>query len=91
MDYTLYQLPGEILHMLKDKYKINTYLQDKYPHDPDGRDLCQCQIKQYLEKLYDNVNMLFKNKLHMVSYTLSFPLYISLDLPHSMEVPSYSS
>ena len=26
-----------------------------------------------------------------LSYTLSFPLYISLDLPHSMEVPSYSS
>ena len=23
----------EILHMLMDKYKINIYLQDKYPHD----------------------------------------------------------
>ena len=33
--------PEEILHMLKDKYKINIYLQDKYPHDPGGRDICQ--------------------------------------------------
>ena len=24
----------EILHTLQDKYKINIYLQDKYPHDP---------------------------------------------------------
>ena len=63
--YIVSTTPGEILHMLKDKYKINTYLQDKYPYDPDGRDLCQCQVKQYLEKLYDNVNMLFKNELHM--------------------------
>ena len=54
--------PEEILHMLQDKYKINIYLQDKYPHDPGGRDICQ--IKQYLEKLYANVtpNMLFKDK-----------------------------
>ena len=28
----------EILYMLKDKYKINIYLQDKYPHDPGGKD-----------------------------------------------------
>ena len=27
----------EILHMLKDKYKINIYLQDKYPHEPGGK------------------------------------------------------
>ena len=26
--------PDEILHMLKDKYKINIYLLDKYSHDP---------------------------------------------------------
>ena len=38
----------ENLHMLKDKYKINIYLQDKYPHDPSGRDICQ--IKEYLEQ-----------------------------------------
>ena len=30
--------PEEILQMLKDKYKINIYLQDKYPHDPGGKD-----------------------------------------------------
>ena len=39
--------PGEILNMLKDKYKINIYLQRKYPHDPGGRDICQ--IKEYLK------------------------------------------
>ena len=53
----------EIFHMLKIKYKITTYLQDKYQHDPGGRDICQCQIKQYLENLYANVDMLFNNKL----------------------------
>ena len=42
--------PEEILNMLKEKYKINIYLQGKYPHDPGGRDICQ--IKEYLEKLY---------------------------------------
>ena len=31
--------PEEILYMLKDKYKINIYLQDKYPHGPGGRDI----------------------------------------------------
>ena len=29
--------PQEILHMLKDKYKNNIYLQDKYPHHPGGK------------------------------------------------------
>ena len=43
--------PEEILKMLKDKYKINIYIQGKYPHDPGGRDICQ--IKEYLEKLYE--------------------------------------
>ena len=28
-----------ILYMLKDKYKINIHLQDKYQHDPGGRDI----------------------------------------------------
>ena len=46
--------PEEILHISKGKYKINIYLQG-------GRDICQ--IKEYLEKLYANVNMLFNNKL----------------------------
>ena len=53
--------PEGILHMLKDKYKINIYLQDKYPHDPGGTDICQ--IKEYFEQLYENVDILFNNKL----------------------------
>ena len=52
--------PGEILHMLQDKYKINTYLESNFPHDPGVRDICQ--LKEYLEKLYANVNKLFKDK-----------------------------
>ena len=52
--------PDEILHMLKDKYKINICLQDKYPHDPGGKD--NYQIKEYLEHLYENMNILFNNK-----------------------------
>ena len=37
--YIVSTTPDEILHTLKDKYKINIYLQDKYPHDPGGRDI----------------------------------------------------
>ena len=48
--------------MLKDKYKINIYLQDKYPHDPGARDIYHDQIKEYLEHLYENMNILFNNK-----------------------------
>ena len=51
----------EILHMLQDKYKINIYLESNFPHDPDGRNVSQ--IKEYLEKLYTNVNKLFTDKL----------------------------
>ena len=47
--------------MLKDKYKMKNYLQDKYPHDPGGKD--NYQIKKYLEQLYENINMFFTNKL----------------------------
>ena len=50
----------EILYMLKDNYKINIYVQDKYPHDPGGKD--KYQIKEYLEHLYENMNILFNNK-----------------------------
>ena len=71
--YIVSTTPEEILHMLKDKYKINIYLQDKYPHDPGGRDICQCQIKQYLEKLYENVNMLFNNN-HPTDLHISFEI-----------------
>ena len=52
----------EILHMLKDKYKININLQDKHPHDPGGTDFCHFQIKEYLEHLYENMNILFNSK-----------------------------
>ena len=58
--YIVSTAPEEILHMLKDKYKINIYLQDKYPHDPGGKD--NYQIKEYLEHLYENMNILFNNK-----------------------------
>ena len=61
--YIVSTTPEEILHILKDKYEINIYLQDKYPHGPGERDICQCHIKLYLEKLYVNVNMLFNDKL----------------------------
>ena len=60
--YIVSATPDEILHMLKDKYKINIYLQDKYPHDPGGRDICYYQIKEYLEHLYENMNIHFNNK-----------------------------
>ena len=46
--------------MLKDKYKINIYLQDKYPHDPGGKE--KNQIKEYLAHLYENMIILFNNK-----------------------------
>ena len=53
--------PDEILHTLQNKYKINIYIQDKYQHDLGGRDICQ--LKNYLEKLYENVNILFNDNL----------------------------
>ena len=49
--------------MLKDKYKINIYVQDKYPHDHGRRDICQYQLMKYQETLYVNVNMLFNDKI----------------------------
>ena len=72
MNYTLYQ-PEEILEILKDKYKINIYLQDNYPHDPGGRDICECHIKQYLEKLYERVNMFFYHNLQPI-YIFEFQI-----------------
>ena len=49
--------------MLKDKYKTNIYLQDKYPHDPVGRDIYKYQVKEYLENSYENMNILFNENL----------------------------
>ena len=60
--YIVSATPDEILHMLKDKYKNIIYLRDKYPHDPGGRDIYHYQIKEYLEHLYENMNILFDNK-----------------------------
>ena len=59
--YILSTTPEEILRMLKDKYKINIYLQDKYPHDPGEKD--KYQIKEYLENLCENMNILFNDNL----------------------------
>ena len=59
--YIVSATPDEILYMLKEKYKINIYVQDKYPHDPGGRDNYHYQIKEYLEHLYENMNILFNN------------------------------
>ena len=67
--YNVSATPEEILHMLKDKYKINIYLQDKYPHDPGGRDIYHYQIQEYLEHLYENMNILFNNKFPMDLHT----------------------
>ena len=58
--YIVSTTPEEIVYVLKDKYKINIYLQDKYPHDPGGMDTYQ--IKEYLEHLYENMNILINNK-----------------------------
>ena len=40
---------------------INIYQGSNFPHDPVG--ITICQLKEYLEKSYENVNMLFKDKL----------------------------
>ena len=59
--------PQEILNMLKGKYKIDIYLQGKYPHDPVEeifvklRNILKCYMK--------NLNMLFNNKLPTDLYT----------------------
>ena len=65
--YIISSTPEDILYMLKDKYKINIYLQDKYPHDPGGKD--NYPIKEYLEHLYENMNILFNNKFSTELHT----------------------
>ena len=59
--------PDEILLILEDKYKINIFLQDKYPHDPGGKD--NYKIKEYLDHLYENMNILFNNKFPIELHT----------------------
>ena len=53
--------PEEVLPFLQDKYKINIYLEGKYPHDPGGTMICQ--LSKYLEKYYVNVTILFNGKV----------------------------
>ena len=67
--YIVLATPEEILHMLKDKYKINIYLQDNYPHDPGGRNVCH--LKEYLQKLYETVNL---NDKLPTDLHISFPI-----------------
>ena len=59
--YIVSTTPEGILHTLQDKYKINIYLHSKYLYDSGGRDISQ--IKEYLQKLYESVNMLFNDRL----------------------------
>ena len=57
--------PEAILNTLQDKYKINInpdyYLGAKYSIDPGGTMISQ--LRKYLEKLYVNVTILFKDNL----------------------------
>ena len=57
--------PEEILNILQDKSKIKInsdfYLGGNYPHDPGGTMISQ--LRKYLEKLYVNVTLLFKDEL----------------------------
>ena len=57
--------PKDILNILQNKYKLNInpdyYLGSKSPHDPGGKMICQ--VRKYLEKLYVNVTIVFKDKL----------------------------
>ena len=59
--YIVSTTPEEIFHFLHDEYKINIYLEGKYPHDPGGTMICQ--LRKYLEKLYEKVNIHFNSKL----------------------------
>ena len=64
--YTASTTLAEILHIVQDKYKIkinpDVYLGSNFPYDPGGAIICS---NKHLEKLHENVNILFKDKLHM--------------------------
>ena len=64
--------PEEILNMLEDKYKITIYLQGKYPHDPGGTDICQ--IKEYMEQLYEKCYYAFhkQNSYRSIYYISNY-------------------
>ena len=63
--YIASPMPEDILNILQNKYKINInqdiYLGSEYPINPGGTMICQ--LRQYLEKLYTNVTVLFNDKL----------------------------
>ena len=71
--YIVSTTPEAILYMLKDKYKINIYLQDKYPHDPGGRDISHYQIKEYLRN-YMKIQVFFSTTNFQLIYILNFIL-----------------
>ena len=66
--YNASTTPEEILHMLKDQYEINIYLQDKSPHDPGGKD--KHQIKEYHKNLSENMNILFNSNFLQIYFTI---------------------
>ena len=67
----LYIVSRRNLYMLEDKYKMNIYLQDKYPHKPGGKN--NYQIKEYVEHLYENMNIFFITNFQQ-NYILNFIL-----------------
>ena len=46
----------EILHIVKDKYKIkinpNHYLESNFPYDPGGTMICQLQVQLDMQEKY---------------------------------------
>ena len=60
----------EIFHITQDKYKIKinpeVYQGSNFPYVPGGTLICQ---RKYMEKLYINDNMLFKDNLPQDLYT----------------------
>ena len=65
--YIVSTTPEEIFYELQSKYEINIYLQDKYPHDPGGKN--NYQIKEYLEHLYKKYEYSFFNKFRTELHT----------------------
>ena len=64
--WIIYCINNALINFPYDKRQIQDQYfssQDKYLHDPGGRDICQCQIKQYLKKLYQNLIILFNDNL----------------------------
>ena len=82
--YIVSTTPEEILHMLQDKYKINIYLQHKHPHDPGGRDICQCQTSNILKSYIPNF-LLYADFWHT-----SVEVLLGLQMENCMPISAYS-